>query len=91
LESVFKQTGIKPDQLQQLEFPECFRNEWVNFKRLRSRAGSNGFGLNPISWHDFESFMNVTRVVLSNDEIEVIEALDIMYINFQASLNKKED
>lgn len=57
---------------------------WRMFLRLSSRRGSNGFGVNPISWSEIDAFVRNSRVKVAPWEIEVIEMLDDLFRAEQA-------
>lgn len=52
---------------------------WRIFHRLSARRGSNGFGINPISWTDVDAFVRHSRVTLAPWEVEIIEMLDDLF------------
>jgi hypothetical protein len=57
---------------------------WNAFIRLSSRRGSNGFGINPISWSEIDAFVRNSRVNLAPWEVEIIEMLDDLFRAEQA-------
>lgn len=77
LESVWKQTGVKPKELEDLvELPDYFRYAWEYFLKLNQKRGSNGFGVNPLSFTEIKSFFELNQIVPDPMEIEVITLLD---------------
>lgn len=57
---------------------------WQVHQRLRRRAGSSGFGPNPISWPDIDAFTRHARMSLAPWELEIIEMIDDLYMIEQA-------
>lgn len=49
---------------------------WRAFGRLSSRRGSNGFGINPIGWSEFDAFLRLTKTRLTPWEVAQVEMLD---------------
>ena len=60
-------------------FPMALLYVWQAFNRLSRRRGSNGFGVNPISWSDIDAFVRNSKVALRPWEISLIEDLDDLY------------
>lgn len=52
---------------------------WATFYRLSNRRGSNGFGVNPITWSELDAFTRLSGVRLTPWEIETVEMLDDLY------------
>jgi hypothetical protein len=67
---------------------ETLQYLWIAFIRLSSRRGSNGFGINPISWPEIDAFVRNSRVRLAPWEVEIIEMLDDL---FRAEQGKPKD
>jgi hypothetical protein len=57
---------------------------WIAFIRLSARRGSNGFGINPISWSEIDAFVRNSRTALAPWEVEIIEMLDDLFRAEQA-------
>lgn len=53
---------------------------WSIYSRLRRRKGGAN-GPEPIQWPDIDAFRRVTGTHLSQWEIELIEALDNLYLS----------
>ncbi|CAB4122375.1 hypothetical protein UFOVP32_14 [uncultured Caudovirales phage] len=53
---------------------------WNLFTRLNSTRTGNGFGPNPISFLEMESFCRLTGEVLDPWEVHAIRALDDAYL-----------
>jgi hypothetical protein len=52
---------------------------WNAFHRLSARRGSNGFGINPISWPDIDAFVRHSQMPLAPWEIRLIEDVDDLF------------
>ena len=53
---------------------------WNAYSRLRRRKGGTGFGPAPLEWPDIQAFMAAARYPLAPWEIEIIEAIDDLFI-----------
>ena len=87
LESVYKQTGIKPDQLQELEFPFIFEHLWKYFSQLNNARSSNGFGLNSLSYTEIYAWSQLTNSEVTPKELDILKQLDYLYL----TVNQKKD
>lgn len=65
--------------------PKALVYLWRAFHRLSRRRGGNGIGANPISWSEIDAFVRNTRIRLAPWEIEVIEALDDLFLAARVS------
>jgi hypothetical protein len=61
---------------------------WRAFHRLSARRGSNGFGLNPISWPDIDAFVRHSKISLAPWEVRLVEELDNL---FRSEMAKNRD
>lgn len=61
-------------------FPHSLDYLWRAFHRIRRRRGGNGFGPSPIEWADIDAFVRLSGVRLAGWEVEVIEALDEVWL-----------
>lgn len=52
---------------------------WAAFRRLSARRGSNGFGINPISWPDIDAYVRHSKMPLAPWEVRLIEELDDLF------------
>ena len=64
---------------------------WRTFLRIRRRKGSNGFSANPIEWPDIDAFVRNSRLNLAPWEIEVVEALDDLWLTVNSGAAKKAE
>lgn len=65
-------------------FPMALLHVWTAFQRLSARRGSNGFGINPISWPDIDAYVRHSRMPLAPWEVRLIEELDDLFRAEQA-------
>jgi hypothetical protein len=84
LESVERQTGRRPVDLDGPELPGDGSHIWYWFMDLSAGRGSNGFGPNPISWLDLLAWATLTGQIARPAEIEAIMALDRVWLAAQA-------
>jgi hypothetical protein len=54
---------------------------WNIFLRLSARRGSTGFGPALIAWSEMEAFQRLTGFHLKPWEVEIIEMLDVLFID----------
>lgn len=57
--------------------PESLSDVWLAFCDLDLGRGSNGFGLNPLSWADIAAYVALNRTPLRPWHIELIRRLDL--------------
>jgi len=53
---------------------------WFWFLELSAARGSNGFGPNPLSFHDIEAWSRLTNTVIRPNELRALIALDHAYL-----------
>ena len=80
LESVERQTGITPDQLKPLPFPEALEYIWRDFLELNDARTSNGYTLNPISYSELDAWNRLTNKQATTQDIGVIKMLDTVFL-----------
>jgi hypothetical protein len=68
------------DELRGAPLPEAGAYLWRAFLRLSARRGSNGFGPSALAYHDIAAFERLTRFSFTPWEVEMIEALDGLYL-----------
>ena len=76
LESVERQTGRRPAELDGPGLPADGMHIWAWFLELSAGRGSSGFGPNPISWLDLLAWTALTGMIVRSAEVEAIMALD---------------
>ena len=91
MNSVWKQTGVKPKELDELvELPEVFSYLWADFLRLNSNRTSNGFGINPISLLDIVLYYQLYKIDVQPWEVEVLQYFDNTVMNFYSKKAEAE-
>lgn len=77
LNNVWRQTGIKPKELDELlEIPQSCEHVWKWFIDLNSGRTSNGFGPNPLTYSDIYSYFTLYNMYPDEWELELIKVLD---------------
>lgn len=61
-------------------YPEPLAYLWLAFNRMRRRKGSNGFGIVPLDWADFDGFARLTGFAFAPWEIAILEDLDDLFL-----------
>lgn len=84
-ESIARQTGVTPPELENLqEFPVEMQQQWEFFVDLHNKRTSNGFGLNPISWEAMSSYFNLIQYQPWEWELKLISKLDAVALSAYA-------
>ena len=82
LNSVWRQTGIKPKGLEQLkELPEACTQVWKWFIDLNNSRSSNGFGVNPLSYSDIKAYFDLMGIEIEEWELHLIKRIDNEALN----------
>lgn len=91
---MWRQTGIKPKELEDLkELPESCTQVWRWFIDLNNSRSSNGFGVNPISYSDIKSYIDLIGVNIEDWELQLIKQFDNEAMNSyvkEAELERKK-
>lgn len=69
--------------MQDIEAAQCpagLAYLWTIYTRLNARRSSNGFGPNPISYSEMESYLRLHGKVLSREELDLLVAVDNAYL-----------
>lgn len=92
LNRVWKLTGTKPEQLENLiEIPEEFAECWSWFLRLNNKRTSGGMGgINPISYADTLAFFNLLEYSPQQWELEMLELFDSLAMKHFAAEAEKQ-
>jgi hypothetical protein len=91
LESVWRQTGDKPAELENLvELPQSMYDVWRFFIELNNARGSNGFGVNPLSYVEIDAYFRLQQIVPEVWEVSTIKKLDNIALEAYAEQAKKE-
>ena len=80
-QSLLAQTGKIPDEYQSLPLPQMFFHCWQWFWELHRARGSNGFGLNPISYLDISAWANLTHKNPSHYDVLAIQLIDSTFLS----------
>jgi hypothetical protein len=89
LHALWRQTGVKPAQLEIQEFPELFRPLWEGFVELCHARSSHGFGPNPLSFSEIKAWDDLTGAGLSPFDTKIIKQLDRVFLSHQAKIQSK--
>lgn len=77
LKLVWKNTGIKPKELDDLiELPASCLQVWNAFCDLNAARGSNGFGVNPLNYTEIKSYFDLLGIQPDEAEIKLIKQFD---------------
>lgn len=89
LESVARQTGVVPKELEELaELPESMRYVWKYFLDL-NRKRSNGMGVAPITYTEMLSYFTLNSIAFDETEIQLIDVLDSIALDHFSEESKK--
>lgn len=61
-------------------FPAALAYLWRAYLRLRRRCGSGFSGPQPVGWTEIYAFAQLSGIVLAPWEIDLIEAVDDLYL-----------
>lgn len=78
-------------KLAQPEFPAALHYLWRIFRRIRRRKGAGMSGPSPIEFPDLDAFQRASRVRLAPWEVEVIEALDDLFLKSADDRRAEQD
>lgn len=77
LESVWRQIGKKPKELENLiTLPESCYFVWKCFSDLHNARSSNGYSLNPINYTEIKSYFYLIDIVPEEWEVSLIRRFD---------------
>lgn len=92
LESAWRQLGVKPKELEELvDLPESMHLVWNYFIDLNSTRGSNGFGVNPITFTEMKSYFDLYDISPLFYEVELIKKLDRVALDCFHKQQEKEN
>lgn len=73
------------------ELPKDFYYCWKIFIDLNQARTSNGFGYNPITYSEIDSYCRLMSVDLSEDEVSMIRKFDREVLKiYHEELNRKD-
>jgi hypothetical protein len=85
LESVWRQTGVKPKELDELcELPESCSQVWSWFTDLSSSRSSNGFGINPLAYSEIKAYFDLMQIEPLEWELRLLKRFDLELIKYYA-------
>lgn len=91
MESVERQIGKKPKELEDLLLlPETLREYWYWFLALNATR-SSGFGMSPITYTEMWSFFSLKSIEPSEQEIDIIKMFDHVALEFSAKKSKNNN
>lgn len=91
LESVQRQTGIRPPQLDNIvELPEAYKYVWEDFQRLSSTRPA-GFGVSPITYTEINSYFSLMGIIPEAWEIDLIKIMDSATLSEYAKQQEKNN
>lgn len=80
LESVERQTGKRPEELDGPEFPYLMSYCWSAFTMLSNSRSPSMSGIAPITYEQILAWKKVTDMPLSAREVEAIKRLDNVFL-----------
>lgn len=92
LESVWRQTGVKPAELEdELECPESCWHIWKIFIDLHNTRPNNGFGSSAISNQEVLAYCILHKVELDDWELILLRRFDDVVLELQAKQREAEE
>jgi hypothetical protein len=85
LKSLWRQTGLMPDQLKSFDLPESLAYIWDDFIELNSARTSNGYSMNPLTFLEIDAWQRLTGKFT---DIELIKMLDRTLLDYQSKQEK---
>ena len=90
MESVERQTGKRPKELDDLvELPDFARYVWQYFLALNAKRGG-GFGPSPLTYQEMQAYFTLNQIQVEPWEIQLIDLLDRVAMEHFAEEQKKE-
>jgi hypothetical protein len=83
--SVWEQTGVKPDELVEVDCPEGIKHVWGWFLRMHKRRGMGATAPNPITHPEIMAWAYLADTDPTPFEVECLEGLDDLWLS---TLNK---
>jgi hypothetical protein len=85
-----RQTKIWPDEYREAPCPPCMALVWNWFQDLSARRTGNGYGPNPLSFTEIDTWARLSGITLTPFELQAIVALDAHYLRHRAEQDNKE-
>ena len=89
LESIKKQTGIVPPELETLKVRQSVMFLWEHFLHL-NQTRSSGMGVSAISYSEIKAYCELNDVSFSPYELKVIKSLDGLFLEHYNKQSEKE-
>jgi hypothetical protein len=80
LESVYRQTGHKPEKLINKTCPESLVYVWEYFLVLHNTR-SGGMGISGISFTEIQAWNNMLDIGITASDVELIKMLDSLFLD----------
>lgn len=91
LMSVWRQTGIKPKELEDVvSLPQSCYGVWKVFIDLNNARSSSGFGVNPVSYLEIQAYCSLYNTVLDEWELDLIRKFDNEVLKIYADQAEKQ-
>lgn len=91
LKQVEDQKGEPVAELECIEIPDCVDYLWEWFGELNMSRSSNGFGVNPISYLEIQSWNELNTNMIRPWEVKTLKKMDAIFLEFHGECNKKAD
>lgn len=73
-----------------LEMPNSCFHVWKMFIELNNARGSNGFGVNPISYTEIYSYCKLHEIDIDDWELELLKVFDRKVLEIYAEQQEKQ-
>lgn len=84
LQSVARQTGVIPQELEPVPCPDQMLPLWGVFVELDGGRTGGALGANPLTWGDLQAFMACTGCALDSFDVAALRALDTKFLAMSA-------
>lgn len=91
LMSLWRQTRVKPAQLEVPPCPVLLKHVWEWFMHLHRRRGMGERGPHPLSYTEIKSWSELRNIQLQQYELDAIDALDVAYFAHVQTVNEGND
>lgn len=85
LTTVWEQTGVKPEELEESEYPDAIGHVWKWFLDLHKTRSSGINGPDCISYREIKAWSELTGVEPSPFEVGCLTALDGVWMQSQGA------
>lgn len=81
LQSVYRQTGVLPAELENaVEVPATLEYLWNWFLELHRARGSNGYGPDSLSYTEILAWSTLTGRIIEPWEVQILKDIDTSYL-----------